>query len=321
MNNELFAKFANDASFKATANLEGIYVGLAGTVEVGTVTEGEAVDVKNVGTKQHAVLNFVLRRGEKGDPGGPPGKDAVINGQNVIQIVAGRGVSINQNVPEVLEISVKDQTALGNVTIYVDATDGDDANDGTHGKPFKTIQAAVDSLPKNLGGRFATIMVSDGNYLSKVSLFGFSCGRLDIRGNTITPANVIVPSVIVHGCSCSVHLTGVNVQYVEVYDTHEFSLGTTTLSNPTEQNGISVQNSNVSMYSVDISGCNCAISVQRDTKLCAGGITGSGNTVGLMVNVGDAFPGLAILNNCNFGATAEIQKGYNSIVFKDGALV
>ena len=41
---------------------------------------------------------------------------------------------------------------IKNTVLYVDAALGKDANPGTQDKPFKTIQAAVDSLPRDLGG-------------------------------------------------------------------------------------------------------------------------------------------------------------------------
>ena len=69
---------------KMEANTRDIVFGLAGTIEVGSVVEGETASVSNSGTKQNAILNFVLPRGprgaqgipgEKGDPGdrGPQG--------------------------------------------------------------------------------------------------------------------------------------------------------------------------------------------------------------------------------------------------------
>lgn len=51
----------------------------AGTVQIGTVTQGDAPAVTNSGTALHAVLNFVLKTGPKGDAGaaGPQGPQGV----------------------------------------------------------------------------------------------------------------------------------------------------------------------------------------------------------------------------------------------------
>ena len=43
--------------------------GRAGTVQVGTVTEGSVVAVENVGTSEDAIFNFTLKKGDKGDTG------------------------------------------------------------------------------------------------------------------------------------------------------------------------------------------------------------------------------------------------------------
>lgn len=65
----------NDA--EATAQFGEVQYGLAATVEVGDVAEGDTAQVYNVGTAQNARLNFVLPRGKQGEPGpdGVPGKD------------------------------------------------------------------------------------------------------------------------------------------------------------------------------------------------------------------------------------------------------
>lgn len=43
--------------------------GKAATIKVGTVTSGSEASVTNAGTENAAVLNFVLPKGDKGDPG------------------------------------------------------------------------------------------------------------------------------------------------------------------------------------------------------------------------------------------------------------
>ena len=65
----------NDA--EAAAQFGEVQYGLAATVEVGDVAEGEAAQVYNVGTAQNARLNFVLPRGPRGEQGpqGAPGQD------------------------------------------------------------------------------------------------------------------------------------------------------------------------------------------------------------------------------------------------------
>lgn len=61
----------NEPSKKMEAETGELVFGLAGTVEVGTVVEGENAVVTNSGTKQNAILNFVLPRGPQGIQGVP----------------------------------------------------------------------------------------------------------------------------------------------------------------------------------------------------------------------------------------------------------
>ena len=46
--------------------------GEAATVEIGAVTKGDAASVTNIGSATHAVLDFVLPKGDTGGQG-PPG--------------------------------------------------------------------------------------------------------------------------------------------------------------------------------------------------------------------------------------------------------
>ena len=60
--------------------------------------------------------------------------------------------------------------------LYVDAAAGDDANDGAQTRPFRTIQAAVDALPRDLGEGYVTIYLAEGTYDEVVDIHGFTGG-------------------------------------------------------------------------------------------------------------------------------------------------
>ena len=53
----------------AQAGIPQVVKYVATTVEVGTVSKGDVPSVTNVGTPQHAILDFVMPQGEKGDKG------------------------------------------------------------------------------------------------------------------------------------------------------------------------------------------------------------------------------------------------------------
>ena len=89
----------------------------------------------------------------------------VVSDQIQVSVTAPAGLVTYDDFDKMLNQRLKDKADLvdgqvpyeqiphlaNNVTLYVDAATGDDANDGSQEMPFKTIQAAVDSLPKDLG--------------------------------------------------------------------------------------------------------------------------------------------------------------------------
>ena len=87
-------------------------------------------------------------------------------------------------------------------TIYVDLTGNDTTGDGTYTAPYRTIQHAINSLPKNLGGRTVAIDIDGGNYAEEVVISGFTgVLRLISTGITIIKRLTIENSVVVHSGS------------------------------------------------------------------------------------------------------------------------
>lgn len=82
----------------------------------------------------------------------------------------------------------KAYTLTENVVVYVSTTGSDIDGDGSVDAPFATIQAAVNAIPKHLGGYTAEIYVDFGVYNERVLVEGFSGGRLVIGrpGNVFT---------------------------------------------------------------------------------------------------------------------------------------
>lgn len=65
-----------------------------------------------------------------------------------------------------------------NLTLYVNAETGNDSNDGlSAGAAKRTIQSAIDAVPKNLGGYKVVIEIADGDYTDQAPrLYGFFGG-------------------------------------------------------------------------------------------------------------------------------------------------
>lgn len=109
----------------------------------------------------------------------------------------------------------------GSTTVYVDASSGDDSNDGSSSNPLATIQEAVNRLPRILRQDYY-IDVAAGDYSSEDVLIrgvhaanastsgGFS--SLTVSGDTATPSNVTVNSISAVNC------TGINNPHIEGFE-------------------------------------------------------------------------------------------------------
>lgn len=89
----------------------------------------------------------------------------------------------------------KADTLTEDVTVYVSTSGSDADGDGTSVTPYASIQRALDSLPKHLGGFTATINIANGTYAERILVDGFSGGKLVIGQSG--------RSVIVRGISVS----------------------------------------------------------------------------------------------------------------------
>lgn len=95
-------------------------------------------------------------------------------------------------------------------TIYV-ATSGNDASgDGSESYPFKTIQKAIDSIPKNLEGNEITVNIASGTYAEEVVVSGFHGGslRLTFASVTITTLSIFESNVILAGTALTIAASG-----------------------------------------------------------------------------------------------------------------
>lgn len=101
------------------------------------------------------------------------------------------------------------------VTLYVDSEAGSDSNPGTQQAPFATLQAALDSLPRNLGKNAATINIAAGNYPESVMIEGFYGGKysgaLNIVGSSSQDDTRTISAISIANCASGVNISGVCV--------------------------------------------------------------------------------------------------------------
>ena len=100
----------------------------------------------------------------------------------------------------------------GNMTLYVNGSTGSDINPGTSALPFKTIQAAINSLPKIFNANnAATINVAEGTYNETVTIGGFvGVGYITIQGagDLAGAANYVVNNFDIRNCTISLLING-----------------------------------------------------------------------------------------------------------------
>lgn len=101
----------------------------------------------------------------------------------------------------------KADTVTEDVTVYVSPSGSDIDGDGSATAPFKTIQMALDSIPKDLSGHTATVDIAVGTYNEVITCEGFTGGKLVIGSAT---KNVIIRGLKVSACT----FVELNVRYI-----------------------------------------------------------------------------------------------------------
>lgn len=137
-----------------------------------------------------------------------------VNGQaNTYDMVRADAPRVEGTPVNKMLLDSKTDRLTAGVTVYVATTGNDSTGDGTSAAPFKTIQKAINELPKDLGGYHAIIDIANGTYNERVTVDGFSNGRLTIGADdrTVTVRGVSVMS------SSGVRLNISNITYSADY--------------------------------------------------------------------------------------------------------
>jgi pectin methylesterase-like acyl-CoA thioesterase len=90
-----------------------------------------------------------------------------------------------------------------NTTLYVSPTGSDETGNGTQEKPFRTIQKALNILPKDFGRYSATIIIANGTYDEHVEIIGYS-GSIYLQGPTRVSElndNIKIRSIACYRCT------------------------------------------------------------------------------------------------------------------------
>lgn len=191
----------------------------------------------------------------------------------------------------------KAYTLTGDVTVYVSTSGNDASGDGSSAAPFATISAAVNALPKCLGGYTATIDIGAGTYNERVFVTGFSGGKLiigeagrsvTVRGITVTNSTGVTLNISNLTWASGYSGTILNV----TYGSHVvLGSGMTVRCAGSTEVGVGItQGSRFASNNATITVLNCArsaIRVNTGSRAAFATITGSGNTdLGLVAELG-----------------------------------
>lgn len=222
------------------------------------------------------------------------------------------------------------------VTLYVDASTGNDSNPGTQEAPFATVQAAVNSLPKDLGGTAAYIYVALAGDTSLINISSFRNGQIIITGENSANPGQINADIIVQYCTCVVKLSFLQITGAKTNLTYRGAITATyssvvSISNVTmdgggDEDGVRIYGqSNIGLLNVEFNNCNNAINTQVDggtgglSTVSMHGCTGSGNTTALRCAV--AIVSIMSGSLSNIGATTEVALfGGGLIVNPEGTI-
>lgn len=178
------------------------------------------------------------------------------------------------------------------VVVYVSPTGNDVTGDGSADAPFLTIQAAIDALPKHLGGHTAEIYVDFGVYHERLSVVGFSGGRLKIGqpGNVFTIDGIdIIESSFVETNIYQIEysITGSKGLF-DVSGGSKVLIASDMIIDGINQSATGmrvVDNSSVSVESgrtLTVNNCAGVINALKCSLVSVDKLTGSGNTFGML---------------------------------------
>lgn len=234
--------------------------------------------------------------------------------------VPAAGESVKRFFGKVLTFLRNIRPLTWDINIYVSTTGSDITGDGTSAKPYRTIQHAIDILPKDLNGYTATIQAADGTYNESIVISGFKTGIIHlrtIRDNIVSPltkaTNIICQHnsayIVIHGfditTSLSYGITCVHCADIMINSVRCVGVAKTFRGIYIEESGICrVLNCEISNkeYAVYITNANGYVQTSY----------GTGNIYGII----SASAGIVHILSSSIGATtASVLQSYGGMIF------
>ena len=179
--------------------------------------------------------------------------------------------------------------APGNINVYVSTSGNDASGDGSENYPYRTIQHAINIIPKNLNDKEITIDIADGTYSENVEVAGFYGGTLRFNLGAVTMKSFVLyeTNVIINGSSLTLSASG-NIYGFRCHrGANAIFQCALTVNGST--NGIFVSyGSRFSCRTVSINSCTNAVVSNFASLLYIGTLDGSKNNNGVSVAAGFA---------------------------------
>lgn len=194
-----------------------------------------------------------------------------------------RNTDLNRIEGNIKELYDKDGVRSSQV-IYVNGSSGNDETaTGTPSAPFKTITAALNSVPRNMNGNTVLISVASGTYSERVEVYGFDAA-IEFTGSNA--GVVTIDSLRIAGCCCiisDINLT-VNGSAFITSGATVFGEGYLTVNGSTLTVNYGAVLSLPRVTANSSSGY--AVNVNKGSRLYAGTLGGSGNASGIICQEG-----------------------------------
>ncbi len=273
---------------------------------------------------QYLYSKILTRLGLKVDINGGDISETVIETLDTVEDkypIPAAGESVKRFLGKTLTFLRYIKPLTSDITLYVSANTGSDiSGNGSQLNPFKTIQHAIDILPKDLNGYVATIQVADGTYNESIVISGFKTGIIHlktIRNDTISSLTKVTSItcqhnsayIVIHGfditTSLSYGITCVHCADIMINSVRCVGVAKTFRGIYIEESGICrVLNCEISNkeYAVYITNANGYVMTS----------SGTGNTYGIL----SASAGIVHILSSSIGATtASVLQSYGGMIF------
>lgn len=212
-----------------------------------------------------------------------------------------------------------------NLTLYVNADTGSDSNDGLIAeRPKKTIRAAIDAIPKNLGAGQAIVNIAAGKYDENVIISGFFGGASAYAPVQIVGAGIGTTEIngffyIQNTTISSIRALTIN-GYFRVYNAKAV-LKDILISYNTQYWSIDSLYSELWLYHVQINN-STGSGIRSVGAIYVYSIVGTVSGVGVTIgSVADGLPGLCVIRTNSIDAGTKYQKAVGSAIIENGVLI